>query len=92
MWKDCETNDMKIIENVDEIVTATQLAKQHQFDYISLKPFLTRAELNNAEIIGIDKEQKYVESIMSKIRSAVNQAKQLEDENFAVVESTNYVF
>ena len=89
VWKDCETNDMKIIENVDEIVTATQLAKQYQFDYISLKPFLTRAELNNAEIVGIDKEQKYVESIMSKIRSAVNQAKQLEDENFAVVESTN---
>ncbi len=89
VWKDCETNDMKIIENVDEIVTATKLAKQHQFDYISLKPFLTRAEINNAEIVGIDKEQEHVESIMSKIRNAVNQAKELEDENFAVVESTN---
>ncbi len=89
VWKDCETNDMKIIENVDEIVTATRLAKQHQFDYISLKPFLTRAEINNAEIVGIDKEQEHVESIMSKIRNAVNQAKELEDENFAVVESTN---
>lgn len=89
VWKDCETNDMKIIENVDEIVTATNLAKQHHFDYISLKPFLTRAELNNAEIVGIDKEQEHVESIMSKIRSSVNLAKELEDENFAVVESTN---
>jgi len=89
VWKDCETNAMKIIENVDEIVTATKLAKQYQFDYISLKPFLTRAELNNAEVVGIDKEQENVESIMSKIRNSVTQAQELEDENFAVVESTN---
>jgi len=89
VWQDCETNDTKIIENVDEIVMATELAKKYQFDYISLKPFLTRAEINNAEVIGIDKEESHVESIMSKIRKDVNKAKQLEDENFAVVESTN---
>lgn len=89
VWKDCETNDMKIIENVDEIVTATELAKKSQFDYISFKPFLTRAELNNAEVVGIDKEQEHVANVMSKIRNAVNKAKELEDENFAVVESTN---
>ena len=89
VWKDCETNDMKIIENVDEIVTAAELAKKSQFDYISFKPFLTRAELNNAEVVGIDKEQEHVANVMSKIRNAVNKAKELEDENFAVVESTN---
>ncbi len=89
VWKDCETNDTKIIENVDEIITAAELAKRHQFDYISYKPFLTRAETNNAEVVGIDKEQRHVESVMTKIRSAINQAKELEDESFAVVESTN---
>ena len=89
VWKDCETNDTKIIENVDEIITAAKLAKQHQFDYISFKPFLTRAELNNAEIIGIDKEQTYVESVMKKIRNDINEAKKLEDEHYAVIESTN---
>ena len=89
VWKDCETNNMKIIENVEEIVMAAELAKQHQFDYISFKPFLTRAELNNAEVVGIDKQQQHVESVMKKIRTAVNQAKQLENETFAVVESTN---
>ena len=89
VWKDCETNDTKIIENVDEIITAAKLAKQHQFDYISFKPFLTRAEENNAEIIGIDKEQSYVESVMSKIRKDVNTSKELEDDSFAVIESTN---
>ena len=89
VWKDCETNDTKIIENVDEMVTAAKLAKDHQFNYISFKPFLTRAEINNAEVIGIDKEREYVESVMKKIRDAINESKKLDDENFAVIESTN---
>lgn len=88
-WKDCETNDTKIIENLDEIVTAARLAKEHEFDYISLKPFLRRAEINNAEIVGIDNDEKNVNSIMSEIRASVDEAKKLEDEDFAVVESTN---
>ncbi|MEM7401923.1 MAG: radical SAM protein [Pseudomonadota bacterium] len=89
VWKDCETNDTKIIENVDEMLTAARLAKDHGFNYISFKPFLTRAELNNAEIIGIDKEREYVESVMKKIRDSVNEAKKLDDDSFAVIESTN---
>lgn len=89
VWKDCETNDAKIIENINEMVAAAQLAKQHQFDYISYKPFLTRSELNNAEVVGIDKKQEHVASIMARIRNAIRQARELEDESFAVVESTN---
>ncbi len=89
VWQDCETNDTKIIENVDEMVTAAKMAKDHKFDYISFKPFLTRAEVNNAEIIGIEKEQEHVESIMKKIRAYVTESMQLEDDSFAVIESTN---
>ncbi len=89
VWKDCETNDMEIIENIDEMVTAAQLAKQHQFDYISYKPFLTRSKQNNAEVVGIDKKQEHVASTMTRIRNAIHQAMALEDERFAVVESTN---
>jgi molybdenum cofactor biosynthesis enzyme MoaA len=89
VWKDCEANDTKIIENVDEMLAAAKMAKDHQFDYISFKPFLTRAEVNNAEIVGIDKEQEHVESIMKKIRASVTESMQLGDDNFAVIESTN---
>ena len=32
------------------------MAKEHEFDYISYKPFLTRAEKNNAEIVDLTKE------------------------------------
>ena len=89
VWKDCETNDTEIIENIDEMVRAAQLAKRHQFDYISFKPFLTRSKLNNAEVVGIDKDRESVASTMTRIRSAIQQARELEDERFAVVESTN---
>lgn len=89
VWKDCETNDTQIIENIDEMVTAAKLAKQHDFDYISYKPFLTRSEQNNAEIVGIDKQQESVASTMHRIRDAIVQAKQLEDGKFSVIESTN---
>ena len=71
------------------MVTAAKLAKQHDFDYISYKPFLTRSEQNNAEIVGIDKQQESVATTMRRIRDAIVQAKQLEDGKFSVIESTN---
>ncbi|MCY4420070.1 MAG: hypothetical protein OXC42_02280, partial [Gammaproteobacteria bacterium] len=46
-------------------------------------------ELNNAEVVGIEKKQEHVATIMTKIRNAICEAQKLEDESFAVVESTN---
>jgi hypothetical protein len=89
VWKDCEANDAKIHENIDEIVMAAERAKRYKFDYISYKPFLTRAESNNAEIVEITQQQNRVDPIMTKIREQVEIAKWLDDESFRVVESTN---
>lgn len=89
VWKDCEANDAAIIENVDEIVTGAERAKKYGFDYISFKPFLTRAEVNNAEIVGLTQEEEKVDPIMTKIREQVDIAKQLAEPGFRVVESTN---
>ena len=89
VWKDCEANDAKIVENVDEIVMAAERAKRHGFDYISFKPFLTRAERNNAEIVELTQEEARVDPIMAKIREQVDLAKRLEADNFRVIESTN---
>ncbi|MFQ5935014.1 MAG: radical SAM protein [Acidiferrobacterales bacterium] len=89
VWKDCEANDVKIVENIDEIVMAAKRAKRSGFDYISYKPFLTRAERNNAEIVGLTQEDAYVDPIMARIREQVNIAKALEDDGFRVIESTN---
>lgn len=89
VWKDCEANDTKIHENVQEIVTAAERARRYQFDYISFKPFLTRAERNNAEIVGLTQEEDRLASVMAEIRRLVDEAKKLDTDTFKVIESTN---
>lgn len=89
VWKDCEANDTKIHENVHEIVTAAERARRYQFDYISFKPFLTRAESNNAEIVGLTQEENRLGPIMAEIRKQVDEAKKLGTDTFRVIESTN---
>lgn len=89
VWKDCEANDAAIHENVHEIVMGAERARRSGFDYISFKPFLTRAEKNNAEIVGLTKESTRIEDVMLEIRKQVDLAKKLETETFKVLESTN---
>lgn len=89
VWKDCEANETEIHENVHEMLMAAKRAKEHQFDYISFKPFLTRAERNNAEIVGLTQEEGRLAAIMQEIRKNVDEAKQLAGDGFRVIESTN---
>ncbi len=89
VWNDCEANDMQIIDNTDEIYEAAARAKQYEFDYISFKPFLTRAEENNAEVVNLTQQEQALEPVLNKIRTAIDKTKHLEDSNYAVIESTN---
>lgn len=89
VWKDCEANEFKITENVQEIVTAAERARRYGFDYISFKPFLTRAEANNAEIVGLTQEENRLAPIMATIRAQIDEAKKLGTDTFRVIESTN---
>ncbi len=89
VWRDCHTNDTDIIENVAEINAAAERAKRYRFDYISLKPFLTRAEENNAEIVDLVRDEEHIGGIMETIREQIGRAKQQQDDSFKVIESTN---
>lgn len=89
VWKDCQANDYEIVENIHEIEQAAERAKKAGFDYISYKPFLNRAEVNNAEIVGLTQTAEKVDPIMSVIRERVNNAKKFGGDGFRVVESTN---
>jgi wyosine [tRNA(Phe)-imidazoG37] synthetase (radical SAM superfamily) len=89
VWKDCEANHAAIHENVHEIVLGAERAKRYGFDYISFKPFLTRAESNNAEIVGLTKQGNRIDDVMVEIRKQVDLAKKLETSSFKVLESTN---
>jgi len=86
-WRGAEINDSAIVENLHEIAQATKLAKDNRFDYISFKPFLTRDEVNNAEVIDI-KANAGLEDIINRIQAQVEEANTLADDTFRVHQST----
>ncbi len=88
-WKGAFINDTKIVENLGEMVVAAELAHRNRFDYISFKPFLTRAPENNAEIIDLRETDSHFEHVLGRIREQIAEAKTLQDGRFRVVESTN---
>jgi organic radical activating enzyme len=88
-WRDCVANETSIHENIGEMVEAARLAKANGFDYISYKPFLVRVDVNNAEVVEVPDEQGGLTEIRRTIRSYLDRAHLIADENFRVVESTN---
>ena len=89
VWKGCEANDTSIVENVHEMTMAAERARRYLFDYISFKPFLVRAEENNAEIVGLGDAARHMEEVMGAIRRQLDAARRLQTASFKVVESTN---
>ena len=86
-WAGAEINDTNIVENLHEIAGAAKLARDNEFSYISFKPFLTRDELNNAEVIDI-RHQLNLADTVSRIEQQVQAAAALETDSFRVHQST----
>lgn len=89
MWRGCAVRDVSLHENVGEIAAAAELARRHRFDYISIKPFLTRAEANNAEIVELAGSPERARDVAAEIHAEVTRARALATDGFAVIESTN---
>lgn len=88
-WKGATINDSKIVENIDEMVMGAERAKKYQFDYITYKPFLTRATYNNAEIVDLRQEEQHFQNIVEKIDRNLAEAQKLETDKFSVYATTN---
>lgn len=88
-WKGAQRDDTKVVENIHELVIAAERARRYRFDYISIKPFLLRAEENGAEVMDPTKAADALSDVVARIRRSVEEAKRLETETFKVVESTN---
>jgi len=90
-WRGCEANDASIVENLHEMTMATERARRAGFDYISFKPFLVRADENNAEIVDLAQQaqQQRVAEVMASIRHQLERCRKLETPGFRVIESTN---
>ena len=86
-WQGAFINDTNIVENLHEISQATRLARDSKFSYISFKPFLTRDELNNAEVIDISHQQNFEDTI-GRIQAQIDEAVLLETDDFKVHRST----
>ncbi|MFA5098677.1 MAG: radical SAM protein [Candidatus Paceibacterota bacterium] len=80
------SNGTNIIPNIGEIVEATRLAYEHEFNYISFKPFLVRQ--NDAEVMNPETMLEF-ERTVANIKSAIDEAKSFEKDGFKVIESTN---
>lgn len=87
-WRGATVNHLSIVENLHEIAQATRLARDHQFSYIGFKPFLSRADVNNAEVIGVDRDRDQLDDIIARIRDQVAEAKKLATPDFRVFETT----
>jgi len=86
-WSGAEINDTVIVENLHEIAQAARLARDNEFDYISFKPFLTRDEVNNAEVIDI-KAKQGLDDVIDRIQAQVDEAVKLQSDTFRVHQST----
>lgn len=89
MWDGCGVRDVAMHDNIHEIAAATALAKRSRFDYISIKPFLTRAAENHAEVVAVAGSAERARDVAGEIRAQVERARALADEGFEVIESTN---
>jgi wyosine [tRNA(Phe)-imidazoG37] synthetase (radical SAM superfamily) len=78
---------ISVSSNIDEIVTATKLARNYRFSYISFKPLLTRYP-SGAEVMDPSVVTDFKFTI-ERIRIAVDEAKTYETEGFRIIESTN---
>src|SRR5262245_32443329 len=81
-WKGAFINETNIVENLPEIQMAAKRARDYGFDYIAFKPFLTRAEANNAEIVDLKDTHQEFDRIIERIRAEVDEAKKLETRHF----------
>jgi hypothetical protein len=88
-WKGATLYDEEIVENMHEMAEAAELAKRNQFDYIAFKPFLTRAEINNAEVIDLEASDKRYKEIVKVISEQLDKTTSLEDKSFKIHRTTN---
>ncbi|MEM9800143.1 MAG: radical SAM protein [Planctomycetota bacterium] len=88
VWQGASRDDNDLCENIDEIVMAAERAKASRFDYIGFKPILER-QSDGAEVMDPSKAEDEERAVVARIRSEVDRAKELANDDFQVLESTN---
>ena len=89
IWQGCKINNMELLDNIDEIPQAVQLAKESGFEYFSVKPCLIKLEDSRQEslLFGVGEEQ--ASKIAARIKQKVIEANKVCGDGIRIVESTN---
>lgn len=87
-WRGARRDDVRLVENLHEMEEATARARAYGFDYVSFKPFLTRAAAG-AEVLDPAQSERRQEEVRERIRDGLARAARLATASFRVVESTN---
>ena len=88
-WEGCRVNGKALLDNIDEIPDAVQLAKESGFSHFSLKPCLVRLKDSRQEslLFGITEEQ--IARIVNRIKRKTLEARKIAGDKIKIVESTN---
>jgi sulfatase maturation enzyme AslB (radical SAM superfamily) len=87
-WKGGSRGEVKIIENIHEMVMASKRASDAQFDYISFKPFLER-QADGAEVMDPAKSEAEMQAVIARIQQNLSEARAVVRPDFRVLASTN---
>ena len=88
-WENAYADGRPILSNIGEISQAAKLARDNNFDYVSIKPFLERSFDNSAEIIEINQPFEEYKKTINRIIQNIQEAKKFETPRFKIRESTN---
>ena len=87
-WVGGSRGEVKIVENIHEMVLASKRASDALFDYISFKPFLERQE-DGAEVMDPNKTEAELQAVVSRIQANLEEARASVRDDFRVLASTN---
>lgn len=89
-WRGGSRGDVKIVENIHEMVAAAARAQDSGFDYISFKPFLER-QADGSEVMDPGKVEQTLQAVIARIQQSLQQAREhaAARPGFRVLASTN---
>jgi hypothetical protein len=87
-WKGGSRGEVKIVENIHEMVMASRRASDAMFDYISFKPFLERQQ-DGAEVMDPAKTEAELQAVIARIQQNLAEARASVRPGFRVLASTN---
>ena len=89
-WRGGSRGDVKVVENIQEMVQAAARAQDAGFDYISYKPFLERQE-DGSEVMDPAKSEQELQAVIARIQQALGEARERATQRpgFRVLASTN---